>query len=396
MDAENVGQKRGSIAVSGVRSKGKDIRGTGRAGFFRFVRIYARKNFLRLAYWLFSHVIRKDSVCFLCTDISELFNTVEYVYKKLAVEKKIRIHKEDALLKKLFFLARAKVLLIDQADPILSILHIHRETVCVQCWHSSGLYKKVGYDAVRNGYALKDEENRIRRIHGNINYFIISDERLVPTYARAFRLPEEKVLPLGLCRTDLLFKVSPDSCRSSLGRKYGLDPGKKYLLYAPTFRGGGQKRHHHYSLDIAELRSSLDEQWNFLLRRHPSVSSDVPEGWVDVSDAQQEVCLAAADVMVTDYSSILFDYSYFHRPIYLIVSDLEEYLSEERGLYISPEDLGVSGVCRSTGEIIAHLKEDAGKPGSINIWDRFMNACDGHATDRVCQFIISILNHKHP
>ena len=114
-----------------------------------------------------------------------------------------------------------------------------------------------------------------------------------------------------------------------------------------------------------------------------------------MSDAPQEVCLAAADAMVTDYSSILFDYSYFHRPIYLIVPDLEEYLSSERGLYLLPDELGVSGVCRSTGEIISYMKGEAGKHAQIEIWERFMGACDGHATDRVCQFIISLLAKLH-
>ncbi len=381
------------IVCSGQSPRGTGVPAAGAARLFRWAQGKVKKNSVRLAYWLLSHTVPKDSVCFLCTAISGKFNTVEYVYTKLAVKKKIRIHTEDALLKKLFFLARAKVLLADQANPLLSSLRIHKETVCVQCWHSSGLYKKVGYDAVRKGYALKDEENRIRRIHGNISYFIISDEKLVPAYAKAFRLPEEKVLPLGLCRTDLLFKVKPEICRAALCRNYGLDPQKKFLLYAPTFRGSGEDRCHRYALDIASLRAALGGQWNFLLRRHPSVVDNALEGagWTDVSDAPQELCLAAADAMVTDYSSILFDYSYYHRPIYLLVPDLEEYLATERGLYLLPKDLGASGVCVSTEEIIECLRHMPEQPAPIGIWERFMSACDGRATERVCRFVIRAL-----
>ncbi len=350
---------------------------------------YWKKQLCKLLYKLFCLFPGTSRICFIECGTSRSYSNLdilwEYLHEKV---KSVRIDGTTCCLSALWNISRSSVLVMDQSSPMVSNLRIEDKTVCVQVWHSSGLYKYVGFDAIRNHIDVEVEIRRLNRIHGNIDWFIISDKKLINNYAQAFNLNPKQVLPLGLVRTDRLYTCDIAEAHEKLFHMFPECRGKKLLLYAPTFRSGDMqgKRTHRYQLDVALLQAKLGQDWCFLLRRHPSVVEDVPEGWKDVSLLLQEDCLAMSDVLVTDYSSILFDYSFFRRPIFLFISDIIGYKHKERGIYIEPEELvGEKYVCHSSQEIvekIRYLNND-----EHHIWEKYMSACDGHSAERVACFI---------
>lgn len=133
----------------------------------------------------------------------------------------------------LWTIAHAKIILLDQSSKILSNIIISKDTIVIQLWHSGGLYKKVGFDAFRRGYDYQSEYKRVQRIHGQINYFVISDSKLIQYYANAFNLKNEQIIPLGLARTDLLYQCDKQEVKN---RFYELHPevkGKKFFFTRP-------------------------------------------------------------------------------------------------------------------------------------------------------------------
>ena len=357
---------------------------------------YWKRQLYRLLYKFFCLIPRKSLVCFIECGTSHSYSNLDVLWKELNTKvNAIYIDGTKCNISGIWYISRAKVLVMDQSSPIISNLIIDKNTICVQVWHSSGLYKYVGFDAIKNNIDIKKEIKRIKRVHGNIDWFIISDDKLIGKYAKAFNLKNDHVLPLGLVRTDLLYTCNIDDARSKFFNIFPECKGKKLLLYAPTFRSSDEKgkRIHSYDLDVAVLQEKLGDEWCFLLRRHPSVTEKVPEGWKDVSLLGQEDCLAVSDVLVTDYSSILFDYAFFRRPIFLFIPDVSVYKSSERGLYVEPEELvGKENVCHSSYELANKLCCIGGV--EHHIWEKYMSSCDGKSAMRVACFIEKLCKEK--
>lgn len=343
----------------------------------------------RLLYKCFCAVSYKHYICFVECGTSRYYSNIDAVFEKMTdMANVICIDGKKCSIYEIWKVSRAKVLVMDQASPLISNLCIDKKTQCVQVWHSSGLYKHIGFDALRHGFSKASEIKRIKRVHGNINWFIISDKKLIDAYANAFGIAKDHVLPLGLARTDYLYKCNIQQVCEKFSNIFPETKGKRKLLYAPTFRSSdtGEKRTHTYQLDLAFLQAQLGHDWCFFIRRHPSVTEKAPDNWIDVSYLPQEECLAVADVLVTDYSSILFDYSFFKRPIFLFINDIETYKKQQRDLYVTPEDLvGKENVCHSAYDIVQKLKKIENKDNYI--WENYMSACDGSSSVRVANFI---------
>ena len=154
-----------------------------------------------------------------------------------------------------------------------------------------------------------------------------------------------KYLPIGMPRNDLFFHADKVEQASEAVRKcYGISKEIGIVLYAPTFRDNGMK----LDLDVAELLASLEKRFHkkFILfvRSHPHVAQDIfqgaPQGKsaVDVSGyADMQELLAAADVLITDYSSSIWDFSFTGRPCFIYANDLSSY-KKERNFYTPIEE----------------------------------------------------------
>ncbi|WP_349410685.1 CDP-glycerol glycerophosphotransferase family protein [Pseudalkalibacillus sp. SCS-8] len=213
----------------------------------------------------------------------------------------------------------------------------------IQTWHSSIRLKKSEKDTEASlptkyvKMAVEDSEKCDLLLSGSQ----FSSE----LYKRAFWYDGE-IFEHGTPRNDLL--VCHDLTeRQRILKKLDLSEKDKVLLFAPTFRN-----HHKvdiYDLDYRLILKTLNEissaNWNILVRLHPHLYNEgahlaMPEKVTDVSkyDDTQEL-LSIADILITDYSSLMFDYSLTRRPCFLHTPDLKEYLEKERGLYFQICDL---------------------------------------------------------
>ena len=343
----------------------------------------------QIMYDLLCAVFDKDRICFIMSPASIKYMNIHIIYERIKNDVKCVAIDDAFSLNAIFQIARSRIIMLDQSSNILKYIKIHGKTACIQIWHSSGWYKRVGYDALRDGYDRNNEIKRVDRLHGYIDYFVISDRKFVPLYAKAFNLPEERILPLGLVRTDRYYSIDVKANRQAIHDAFPETQGKKILLYAPTFRQNrvkGQRDFVHL-LDIDKLRAALGKEWCFAVREHPSAApADVLPGWLDFTHMDQDVCLSVADILITDYSSILFDYAFFRRPILLYVSDIDDYVETQRKIYLSPEELvGSACVCRTPEDVINAISQNAF--AEHKIWERFMEDCDGHSSERVADFV---------
>lgn len=253
------------------------------------------------------------------------------------------------------------------------------ETTVVQLWHSCGLMKKIAYDA-------RDDipKHYHGDMYGNYTWLTLSADICVDVHARALRLPRERIRATGISRTDYYFDEEWNA--RCIRRFYEAHPqaeGKKVALWAPTFRGNAA----HPSLaGLSEFRQAaaeLGEDWYVIIKAHPHLDA---HGRVSNCEIPTEQLFPVADVLITDYSSVLFDYLIYEKPAVLFAPDLEEY-QRGRGFYIDYRTLPFQIV--TEGEKLLEAVRHAGQHltehfTEVKRWRvQYTGACDGHATERI-------------
>ncbi|WP_327743950.1 bifunctional glycosyltransferase family 2 protein/CDP-glycerol:glycerophosphate glycerophosphotransferase [Streptomyces europaeiscabiei] len=254
-------------------------------------------------------------------------------------------------------LARAEFWIDNQSFPLK--LTKRPGTTYIQTWHGSAL-KRMGFD--EPGWKLKSraEQAEQQRTLDRFDHFLIRSEHDVRTLAKAFRLREKVLLRVGYPRNDALVRARGAAERPSLAAELGIPADKRILLYAPTFRHQGQRR---FTLpfDVERFAETFGDEYVLLVRAHylnhvvlpPSVRGRV----IDVS-AHHDVTpvLALADALITDYSSVMFDYALLDRPMLFFTHDYEEYVHEGRGTYFDLLERAPGPIVRTEDELHSVLR----------------------------------------
>jgi CDP-glycerol glycerophosphotransferase len=253
-------------------------------------------------------------------------------------------------------LARAEYWIDNQSYPLR--LAKRPGTTYIQTWHGSAL-KRMGFDEPEWRLRSRPEQAEQQRTLARFDRFLIRSEHDVRTLARAFRLPEKTLLRVGYPRNDALVRARGASGRPPLAAELGIPDDRQVLLYAPTFRQRGQRRFE-LPFDVERFAGTFGDRYVLLVRSHylnhvvlpPSVRGRV----LDVS-AHHDVTplLALADGLITDYSSVMFDYALLDRPMFFFAYDYEEYVHEGRGTYFDLLERAPGPVVRTEDELYAAL-----------------------------------------
>ncbi|MFZ3496280.1 bifunctional glycosyltransferase/CDP-glycerol:glycerophosphate glycerophosphotransferase [Streptomyces sp. 5.8] len=239
-------------------------------------------------------------------------------------------------------LAQAEFWVDNQSFPLK--LTKRPETTYIQTWHGSAL-KRMGFDLPELKAATRARQDAQQAGLDRFDRFLIRSEHDVQTLAKAFRLPEKALLRVGYPRNDALAQARQREAdggareRGPLAAELGIPADKKVLLYAPTFRkAGGRQAHFELPFDVERFADEFGDRYVLLVRAHylnhvvlpPTVRGRV----IDVS-AHHDVTplLDLADAMITDYSSVMFDYALLDRPMLFFTYDYEAYVHEDRGTY---------------------------------------------------------------
>ncbi|WP_375496670.1 CDP-glycerol glycerophosphotransferase family protein [uncultured Jatrophihabitans sp.] len=276
----------------------------------------------------------------------------------------------------------------------------------VQTWHGTPL-KRIGIDVVETtetAMNAKFEIDQRYRIEARkITRFLSAAPFTTRCFTSAFGVAPADVdtlfLEAGNPRNDQLTNATDADVKAARER-LGIAPDKKVVLYAPTWRDDQHSSKSGYiyeqPLDLDALRVALGEDWIVLFRAHYLVTNSFDlaahEGFVlDVSgvDEINEVCLAS-DVLLTDYSSIYFDYALLDQPMIFFMYDLERYESALRGFYL-PADSVPGPIVKTQQELVAALLDpclgaaDAAKRRALNA------EMSPHDDGRVCERVLGLL-----
>jgi CDP-ribitol ribitolphosphotransferase len=297
-----------------------------------------------------------------------------------------------------YHLATARLFIVDDYFFPVYVIRPRPGTTIVQTWHASGAFKKFGLSVLDKSFGATEALTRRVRIHSNYDICLVSSRTCAAAYAEAFGQPLERFRSdLGIPRTDALFDTEAIArTRAAVRERYRIAPDRRVVLYAPTFRGDSiGSAVAGPMLDLAVLRAAIGADHVVLLRLHPFVRAgltippDMAGFAIDASDHPEiNDLLVASDILVTDYSSVIFEYALLRRPMVFFAPDLEDY-EDERGFYFDYRS-GVPGpVFTTTSEVAAYLRS-----GSVDLEriDAFrgwaFDVADGHATERFLEQIV--------
>ena len=289
----------------------------------------------------------------------------------------------------LYHLRRADLVFANNAMP--RFYRKARRTTYVQTWHGAGAFKKVGWDVPADQLS----ERYLRYFARDVamwDHLLTTSPFATQAFRRAFRYDGD-VIETGYPRTDLLVEQSRPENAQRLRRELGLPADARLILYGPTWRERPTDRDFLRQMmrtweaglgpsDVLLVRAHNHDQ---VLARYEGASEQV----VNLSshpDAQD--LLAISDVLVTDYSSMFFDFAVTGRPIIFFPYDLAEYRDEVRGFYFDLEAEAPGPLAREVDELVALVRDADALPGYADFLRKHCPHDDGHASERVLRRVL--------
>ena len=320
------------------------------------------------------------------------FDIHEHFLRTTFVKRKEHVERCKAMIQDI---ADAKYVFLNEASNVVSSVPLREETVLTQLWHGCGAFKRFGMSTA--DMIFGDNRKNMLKYPFNKNYthVTVSSPEVIWAYEEAMNIkPEEGIVkPLGSSRTDVFF--DKEFINAAYRKVHELMPqskDKKIILFAPTFRGRVAKAASPDCFDVAQFYENFSDEYVLIFKHHPLVRKcpEIPEAYqdfaVDFTDTMTiEELICVSDICISDYSSLVFEYSLFERPMLFFAYDLDEYF-DWRGFYYDYYELAPGPICKTNEEMvdyIKHIDERFDKDRVIAFKEKFMSACDGHATERI-------------
>nr|WP_026575887.1 CDP-glycerol glycerophosphotransferase family protein [Bacillus sp. UNC438CL73TsuS30] len=301
----------------------------------------------------------------------------------------------------LFLMARAKFWVTNSRMPLW--IPKPKNTIYLQTWHGTPL-KKLANDmreVLMPGTTTEKYKQNFYIESRNWDYLISPNGYSTEIFKRAFQFDKE-VIESGYPRNDIFYKQERYQIAREFKQIHGIPDDKKIILYAPTWRDNQYYQIGKYKfelhLDLDKLNKELGNEYIIILRMHYLVAENFNlesyKGFAyDFSKHEdiQELYLIS-DLLITDYSSVFFDYANLKRPMIFFTYDLDEYKEDIRGFYFDFEKKAPGPLVKTTDEVIIAIKnmgKDQISTEKFNeFYQRFCYLEDGYAAERVVKEVI--------
>lgn len=379
-----------------------------------FRRIY-RFTTLRVTYPLIykmnsRHAVEENKVLFIEVRMPEISDSFTLIYDRLKAEGKYDIHEHYlhmSFVNKLKYdkycrdmikdLATAKYVFLNESSDVFAALPVRIETVVTQLWHACGAFKKFGMSTADLIFGENRKSLEKYPFHGNYTHMTVSSPEIIWAYEEAMSLDKGVVKAVGVSRTDVFFDEEfKASARERFYKEFPEAKDKKVILYAPTFRGRVASAKSPNVLSLPLMNYVLSSEYVLVFKHHPFVKkppviSDRYRHFAkDMTKSMNiEDLLIVADICISDYSSLVFEYSLLRRPMIFLAHDLDTYY-DWRGFYYDYKDFVPGPIFTNTEEIvdyISHIDERFDVSVVDNFREKFMSSCDGHSTDRILNMV---------
>ena len=294
-------------------------------------------------------------------------------------------------------IADAKYVFMNDASNVFACLPVRKETVVTQLWHGCGAFKKFGLSTA--DLIFGDNRKTLEKYpyHNNYTYVTVSSPEVEWAYTEAMNLDKGVATGIGISRSDYFYnKDNIRLAKEKMDKLFPMRNGRKIILYAPTFRGRVTKAKMPDELDIAKFYKAFKDDYILIFKHHPFVKEKVliedkyKDFAIDCTDSMSiDDLICISDICISDYSSLVFEYSLFEKPMIFFAYDLDNYY-DWRGFYYDYKDFVPGPIYTTNEEMIDYIKDidnNFDKQKVVDFKDKFMSACDGHATEKIMKLV---------
>lgn len=293
---------------------------------------------------------------------------------------------------------RADVVVLDTYIIPVSMLPRLGRTKVVQMWHALSAVKKFGWQTVGSEDGTSERTAALMRMHKGYDYVLAPSDATAEIFCEAFRVGSEKIVKLGLPRIDyILSAVQGDGRYRNFGAFYALHPelaasDRKIVLYAPTFRKGSMP-------DIKGLAEALDpEKYVLIVSLHPLYREETELPQADNILYEEGMSsfdlLGLADIIISDYSSLVVEATLADKPMYLYTYDIDSY-NTTTGLNM---DFDAEAIGKYVYKDAAELADALGEPYDMEALRAFrrkyIEVDTNNCTGQLADFIESLLPER--
>lgn len=289
----------------------------------------------------------------------------------------------------------ADVVVLDTYCIPASMIPHRKGTKVIQMWHALGAIKKFGWQTVGKEGGSSGKVARLMRMHHGYDYVVCASDVTADHFCEAFRTDRSKIVKYGLPRIDYIKSVADGERHADMLAKImtkypQLKNGKKTVVYAPTFRRGK-------TVDVQSLVDALGtDRYNIVVKLHPLYRGDFAAAGDGANviyddDFTSFDWLSAADMIISDYSSLVIEATLADKPLFIYAYDLDEY-GENTGLNIDFDSEPISPyVFRDAGKlanaIAAAADGDYDMDALRAFRDRYIDIDTGNCTAALADYI---------
>lgn len=373
------------VTLAGYKQKGinllKKVKNVAVNYLLKFITIFFTKQ--KLQDRVFFYSIRADGM---------LKENINCIYENLDCKKvvfaKMLPHSLLHIIKVRQYMLTSKVIVTDDYMKYFRAVKLRPGQKVVQVWHAGGAFKRFGLDAPSRLTRLEEY-----RTHAPYTDVCVTSENVRQFYAHAFGVDMEVVKALGSPRTDAILDAEKvQNSRDTICQKHPLLKDKKVYVYLPTFRENeGKLTDFDPMIDWAQLNNDLADDEVFVIGRHPVMKKEFfKEFYSRIKDYTIDPTpelLAIADVIITDYSSVIFDASLMDKAMVFYCPDYGNY---ERDFYLDYDKDLPGEIVTDSGKLLDALRNAKSEEATAKVRafrEKQMGACDGKSTERICKVI---------
>ncbi len=341
------------------------------------------------------HTIRirqkKNSVLFIST--FEDNNTTIKENLSPNIFEVVEINPEEITIKEqMKRIKRAETIFVDNYYYPLAALNLKEKQV-VQIWHAPGAIKKFGLASPKNSTMPTSAINRFKKVYNSFDKIVVGSDKMQKCMMEAFDITDEtKFIKTGFTRSDNLYDNRFEQKLDLALRTAEYSTAKDIILYMPTFRDEKSENIKQIEL-IEELATKLSDNFQILYHLHPSVlklKEIKIENATYVTSAELPGLYKISNLVITDYSSIVFESAVFNTPCVHYVYDYEKY-EKTQGLFVTKEQMP-GYVTEDIQELVTYIENKKYKTDGIkefdNLWNQYNSASSGR------KLVVELLYNK--
>ncbi|WP_245251291.1 CDP-glycerol glycerophosphotransferase family protein [Virgibacillus litoralis] len=281
----------------------------------------------------------------------------------------------------IYHLSTSEKVIADNYYGFLAVTEFKANVQCIQLWHAAGAIKQFGLKdpSIQNRSPRAFE--RFQKVYHRFDYVVVGSERMASIFRKSFNISNEQILRTGIPRSDFFFDtVAKNEAEKSLKQDFPVINGKKVILYAPTYRDNDLNTTDLH-LNIEKMYREFKDDYVLFLRLHPAVDGEYqnkfPGFVINVSSYHNmNHLLVISDILISDYSSIPFEYSLLNKPMVFYAYDFEDY-AKIRGFWEAYDELVPGPVVKSTEALIDVIKSESFNMNQVstfaNQWNQYSN-----------------------